>query len=766
MARFNLGSNITVNDSVLNEDGILNADKADKFRTWMPIGFYYDINHDDLPEMVYYKGSFDGNGHTISGLYLNNKEQGDAGLFGQISEEAEIRNVGVINSYFYGDYRIGGICGSNYGTIINSYNSSIVKSDDIAIGGVCGANFGTITNSYNSGNISSSSRYVGGVCGVNEESGKITNSYNSGSLSGNEDVGGVCGYNLNMITNCYYDKDKYSGNGVGKNSGEAIGKTTAEFKKGKISYFLSLGENGSIWGQSIGIDDYPVLGGEKAYEPANKTNDKYDLDGDGVKDEVYEISSAGQLYWFAELVNGTLGIVSQNTSANAVLTNDITVNDSVLNEDGILNADKADKFRTWMPIGFYYDINHDDLPEMVYYKGSFDGNGHTISGLYLNNKEQGDAGLFGQISEEAEIRNVGVINSYFYGDYRIGGICGSNYGTIINSYNSSIVKSDDIAIGGVCGANFGTITNSYNSGNISSSSRYVGGVCGVNEESGKITNSYNSGSLSGNEYVGGICGYNLNMITNCCYDKDKYTGNGVGNNSGENIGKTTAEFKSGEIAFLLSQGEKGSVWGQLIGTNDYPVLDSTKRVYRNVTYTGCSEAYKGDLNYVYSNTEITNPIYREHDYASGGVCKNCDSLKNGKDGFKSASITLTDGVIMNYYMILSHEALDDKEAYIHFTSEQGIDEKIKLSKGSEVDGKYKFSLKLRPDQMSDEITAKVVYGDTTEGSGITYSVKQYAENLSQNEKVLADAMLKFGAFTQKYTGNNIDNLAADVTDLY
>ena len=164
----------------------------------------------------------------------------------------------------------------------------------------------------------------------------------------------------------------------------------------------------------------------------------------------------------------------------------------------------------------------------------------------------------------------------------------------------------------------------------------------------------------------------------------------------------------------MSQGKKGSVWGQLIGTNDYPVLDSTKRVYRNVTYTGCSEAYKGDLNYVYSNTEIINPIYREHDYASGGVCKNCDALKNGKDGFKSASITLTDGVIMNYYMILSHEALDDKEAYIHFTSEQGIDEKIKLSKGSEVDGKYKFSLKLRPDQMSDEITAKVVYGDTTE----------------------------------------------------
>jgi len=215
----------------------------------------------------------------------------------------------------------------------------------------------------------------------------------------------------------------------------------------------------------------------------------------------YDIGTADELYAFAAIVNGSNNII------NAELTGNITVNDSVLNEDGTLNTNDADKFRTWMPIGFCYDINHDDLPEIVYYKGLFDGNGHTISRLYLNNKEQRDVGLFGKISEEAEIRNVGVINSYFYGDYRIGGICGSNYGTIINSYNSSIVKSDDIAIDGVCGANFGTITNSYN-----------------------------NGSLSGKEYVGGVCGYNLNMITNCYYDKDKYSGNGVGNNS--------AEFKS------------------------------------------------------------------------------------------------------------------------------------------------------------------------------------------------------------------------------
>ena len=57
-----------------------------------------------------------------------------------------------------------------------------------------------------------------------------------------------------------------------------------------------------------------------AYQPADLTTNKYDIDGDKINDEVYEISNAGQLYWFAGLVNGTLSGVEQITSANAVLT--------------------------------------------------------------------------------------------------------------------------------------------------------------------------------------------------------------------------------------------------------------------------------------------------------------------------------------------------------------------------------------------------------------------------------------------------------------
>ena len=79
----------------------------------------------------------------------------------------------------------------------------------------------------------------------------------------------------------------------------------------------SIGENGFCASNNV-------------YQPADLTTDKYDIDGDGSEDAVYEISNAGQLFWFAGLVNGTLDGVEQNTSANAILMKDITVNENLL----------------------------------------------------------------------------------------------------------------------------------------------------------------------------------------------------------------------------------------------------------------------------------------------------------------------------------------------------------------------------------------------------------------------------------------------------
>ncbi len=109
--------------------------------------------------------------------------------------------------------------------------------------------------------------------------------------------------------------------------------------------------------------------------------------------------------------------------------------------------------------------------------------------------------------------------------------------------------------------------------------------------------------------------------------------------------------------------------------------------------------------------------------------------------------------------------MNDENAYISFTSGSEL-KRIKLSEGTAVegeDGKYKFSLELRPDQMADEITSTVFYSDDTDGNSVKYSVQKYADNqrgkVSEKMEALIDAMLNYGAAAQKYTDHNKDNLA-------
>ena len=361
-----------------------------------------------------------------------------------------------------------------------------------------------------------------------------------------------------------------------------------------------------------------TLKGENSiYQPATETTDKYDIDDDGTKDTVYEISNAGQLYWFAGLVNGTLDGVEQNKLANAILTANITVNENLLDSlqyDTEGNVSNGSDFITWTPIA---DCMEDHI---TLYSGTFDGNNKTVSGLYFN----GDStciGLFGSSEADGNIKNVGVVDSYFKGNNFVGGVCGLNDGTITNCYNAgnlTTIKSS-ATIGGICGYNRGTVTNCYNTGTVTATGSVasVGGVCGCS--TAPISNCYNIGivtATSSDADISGICGYNYGPVTNCYYLADT---------EDENGGKTAAQFASGEIAYLLSQGFStgegdntvtydGSIWGQKLGENGdtYPVLDSTKRVYQVDKYDGC-EGKPGSSTKVYSNQSTS--IYEEHSFA-------------------------------------------------------------------------------------------------------------------------------------------------------
>ena len=261
-----------------------------------------------------------------------------------------------------------------------------------------------------------------------------------------------------------------------------------------------------------------------------------DTDGDGA----YEIGNADQLYAFAAAVNGGNGEI------NGELTKDIVVNQNVLKADGTLNGDGSN-FRAWTPIGEY---KSKEGVGYVSYEGTFDGNDHTISGLYFNDTNQNYVGLFGYLSGKSKVQNVGVSNSYFRGARCVGGVVGSVYnGTVINCCNMSTIESRYTACGGVVGINYyGTITNCYNIGYVrglervggivgenaygsiiscrnsgtvtatevvSSASKY-GGVAGSNGSKGIVTNCWNTGAVTGNNYAGGVTGWNDGgSITNC-----------------------------------------------------------------------------------------------------------------------------------------------------------------------------------------------------------------------------------------------------------
>ena len=216
--------------------------------------------------------------------------------------------------------------------------------------------------------------------------------------------------------------------------------------------------------------------------------------GDGTSENPYQISTAAELYWFADKVNNDNANYS---SKNAVLIADIDLEGSATN--------------TWTPIG--NTINQ--------FKGTFDGGEHKITGLYIS-KSGNSKGLFGYLGSGGVIKNLGVDGSVHITGNNTGGVCGYNEGTITGCYNNGAVTGKG-ATGGVCGYNEGTMENCYNKGAVNGYDE-VGGVCGHSE--GTITNCYNTGNVIGTyRFTGGVCGRTgAKTIITCCYNTGAVTG--------------------------------------------------------------------------------------------------------------------------------------------------------------------------------------------------------------------------------------------------
>lgn len=291
--------------------------------------------------------------------------------------------------------------------------------------------------------------------------------------------------------------------------------------------------------------------------------------GSGTAADPYLISNTEDLYSFTNLVN------SGNFSICAKLTNNIVVNENVLNENGTLN--ESSSLIEWTPIGKTYR-----------YKGTFDGNNFTISGLYVNSKSS--YASFINFASNITVKNLGIVDSYFYSANGASSICANaTYSQFDNCYSNSTVVSTPTnyntsfssctGVGGICGDSFhSNILNSNFSGKVSGYGN-VGGICGISQHS-RINNCYNNGTVQATGNVGGLVGYSLNNGNyNNSYNKgnvfgDSFVGGLVGLssygiliNNCSNSGNITGNFHTGGLAGYICC--KQDYANDINGSDDY-----------------------------------------------------------------------------------------------------------------------------------------------------------------------------------------------------
>jgi hypothetical protein len=191
-----------------------------------------------------------------------------------------------------------------------------------------------------------------------------------------------------------------------------------------------------------------------------------------------------------------------------------------------------------------------------FFAGSYDGQNHTISNLFINRPGTDNVGLFGYAN--GAIKNLGLLNVLITGQNNVGAL-GGTLPSSDNCYATGNVSG--ISFVGGLGGLIGISSNCHASCDVSGTD-YIGGFGGSNL--GFVTQCYSTGTVSGSNFVGGCVGYNNNAMIMSCYSTGSVTGTGnsVGGLVGFNInGSVLNSFATGSVA-------GDSYVGGLVGGND------------------------------------------------------------------------------------------------------------------------------------------------------------------------------------------------------
>ena len=476
-----------------------------------------------------FTGNFDGLGHVIDGLTINNPDtySSESGLFATATN-ASFANVGLTNVSIQGGNSAGGLVDrSGYVTIRNSYVTGSVSASASA-GGILGRDIfprgsSSLINVYSTADVTATNAgtgtaiqtgVAGGLVGANVN--LVENSYSTGKVTGGNYVGGLVGYaNEATIQNSYF-AGTVTVNGTGYTSGAILGGRVSEAPS-LYNVLTNVYWNTDLVGTTLTANGNSSLAtltnvaGLTTAQMHNPTNWAGFTFSNSVNGGAWTIADGAMPMltseWSSYIRNAhQLQLMNLGLSAAYTLANDI--------DASATNGATGDLWYggSFSPIG----------NTATKFTGSFDGQGHTIDGLTIDRAAQDNIGLFGYTSN-ATLQNVTLADADITGHYFVGALLGRSTGTnlIDNAASSGTVASTGtsnsaIGTGGLAGLFNGTMSNSHSSAAVTGYAG-IGGLLGVLGDSPtnghRITESWASGDVTATSGAGGgLVGYSRGRL--------------------------------------------------------------------------------------------------------------------------------------------------------------------------------------------------------------------------------------------------------------
>lgn len=473
------------------------------------------------------------------------------GMVGSNAQGATLKNlVNDSSAAITGEQYVGGIAGDNAGTIttgneetdetVNLINRGTITGQQY-VGGVAGSNSGTITNANNDVELNvkdstADAEFFGGIAGENTKGGIIKNATNTADVNadGATYVGGIVGKNDGTLK----DMAGNSGNVTGENY---VGGVAGLNTNNKPLNGVEASNTGTVFATGGGA------GGIFAVNNADITNSKLTNNGTvignggngtggifGVNTGNISTSSLinevdGQVIG-TNNVGGLIGVNTGNIKGGryTVAGEDAGMYINKIYNNGVIN------------VGTYKDENGDG--KYVFYEQ----NGNNIGGLIGNNAKEIVNGVE-QTGSLTAGYNTGAINAS--GSTNVGGIAGSNNGTIDQVFNTVMVADGALDLNG----NKQSVAVTGDS--------YVGGLVGNNQANGEITNAYNTSTVTATGVSGNLVGTNTGEV------KFVY---GVANNL---IGSGTDAVNGYVIDTSDQWKQEGSYDGFTFGANGWKIYN-------------------------------------------------------------------------------------------------------------------------------------------------------------------------------------------------